>query len=338
MLKQRWIGVLFDLIVHSLGALRVGRAAAGSLAMAIAVAGLVHVQPVLRAPAAWPSPFETASDAASPAPAEAIAAALAAWWRMEASAPDTSTTDEPGPRDPDAPAADVVVAPVPSPRIDRHALAHEEPAVPLRAAPRLNREQTNIARFIARRYQVAIDEVQHFVDFAYKAAGEVKLDPMLILAVISVESSFDPGARSPAGAQGLMQVLTRVHAEKFAPFGGVAAAFDPLANIRVGARILREYVVRLGSVEAALKSYVGAAIAADDAGYGNKVLQEREKLAAAAAGRPIPKFERPAPAEPVAVRVSDGPAREADTVTPSEPGGWTPARAVPIGIAPDMGS
>ncbi len=33
-----------------------------------------------------------------------------------------------------------------------------------------------------------------------------------------------------------MQVLTRVHADKFAPFGGVAAAFDPLANIKVGAR------------------------------------------------------------------------------------------------------
>jgi hypothetical protein len=85
-----------------------------------------------------------------------------------------------------------------------------------------------------------------------------------------------------------MQVLTRVHAEKFMPFGGIPAAFDPVANIRVGSAILKEYLRREGSVEGALKSYVGAALAEHDGGYGSKVLNARERIAAAAAGRPIP--------------------------------------------------
>ncbi|MBK8768658.1 MAG: lytic transglycosylase domain-containing protein [Burkholderiaceae bacterium] len=110
---------------------------------------------------------------------------------------------------------------------------------------------------------------------------------MLILAVISVESNFDPRAQSNRGAQGLMQVLTRVHADKFSPFGGVAAAFDPMATS--GQRPISERLPRRdGSVEGALKAYVGAALLPSDGGYGAKVIFERERMAAAAAGRPVP--------------------------------------------------
>lgn len=151
----------------------------------------------------------------------------------------------------------------------------------------LTAEQQTIAHFLSKRYRVAIDRSQEFVDLAYKTAKDMKMDPWLLLAVMSVESSLNPQARSSQGAQGLMQVLTRVHAEKFAPFGGVSAAFDPLVNIRVGARILREYIERDGSIEGALKSYVGAAFHANDQGYGGKVLTERDRLAAVAAGRPF---------------------------------------------------
>ena len=108
------------------------------------------------------------------------------------------------------------------------------------AAPVLSREQQNIVRFIEKTYQVAAEQTQWFVEHAYRTARDLKIDPMLILAVISVESNFDPRAQSNRGAQGLMQVLTRVHADKFSPFGGVAAAFDPMANIRVGAQILNK--------------------------------------------------------------------------------------------------
>lgn len=152
---------------------------------------------------------------------------------------------------------------------------------------KLTKEQQTLAQFLAKRYRVALDSTQEFVDHAYKVARDMKLDPWLILAIMGIESSFDPNATSNKGAQGLMQVLTRVHADKFAPFGGVSAAFDPLANIKVGARILKGYIDRDGSIEAALKSYVGAAFMPDDRGYGEKVLTERERLAAVAQGRPM---------------------------------------------------
>jgi soluble lytic murein transglycosylase-like protein len=169
---------------------------------------------------------------------------------------------------------------------------------PPRPVPQLDREQQNIARFIATRYRVTLDATSEFVYHAYRAARDVKVDPMLVLAVMSVESSFNPKAQSHAGAQGLMQVLTRVHAEKFLPFGGIPAAFDPVANIRVGSVILKEYIRREGTVEGALKSYVGAALAEHDGGYGMKVLNARERIAAAAAGRPIPPEVVAAPPAP----------------------------------------
>lgn len=156
-----------------------------------------------------------------------------------------------------------------------------------RSPLKLTPEQRNIASFVASKYRVGVDEVQHFVAHAYRAAREFRLDPHLILAIVAIESSFNPNARSPKGAQGLMQVLTRVHRDKFAPFGGASAAFDPVANITVGSAILKEYLVREGSVEGALKSYVGAALLNHDFGYGRKVLGERDRIAAAAQGQQL---------------------------------------------------
>jgi len=188
-------------------------------------------------------------------------------------------------------------------------------------ARQLEREQANITRFLASRYRVTLEATAEFVHHAYQAARDARIDPMLVLAVMSVESSFDPRAQSPAGAQGLMQVHTRVHVDKFLPFGGIRAAFDPVANIRVGSAILREYLQRDGSVEAALKSYVGAALLDHDGGYGAKVLNARDRIAAAAVGNPLPpesagqapRSDRPAMLRTAAVDASlqdgSGPSR-----------------------------
>jgi soluble lytic murein transglycosylase-like protein len=146
------------------------------------------------------------------------------------------------------------------------------------APVRLTKDERAIARYITRSYRVASSSVDHFVHYAFKAAREFRLDPHLILAVMAVESSFDPNAQSPAGAQGLMQVHTKVHTSKFEPFGGAGAAYDPLANIKVGARILSEYVNRYGDVAAGLKAYVGAALLESDGGYGSKVLSRQAEF------------------------------------------------------------
>jgi len=146
----------------------------------------------------------------------------------------------------------------------------------------LSPEQLRIVDFIVDRYQAASDLARDIVSESYAIAFEQKLDPLLILAMVAVESGFDPLAQSPRGAQGLMQILTRVHAAKFEHLGGVAAVFDPVSNLRVGVGILKEYLSRDASLEKALKTYVGAANLPSDHGYGQRVLLARSKLEQAA--------------------------------------------------------
>ena len=192
-------------------------------------------------------------------------------------------------------------------------------------AAKLTREQGNVVRFIAKRYSVALDSAQHFVQEAYHAARDARVDPLLVLAVMSIESSFDPRAQSSQGAKGLMQVLARVHVDKFEPFGGAKAVFDPMANIRVGTGILKEYLARTGNVQAALKWYVGAALMNHDGGYGAKVLQERERIAAVAAGRPMPQDPAPVRMTVSTRAVPAAQVRKAESDAPADLGDEAPA-------------
>ena len=147
-------------------------------------------------------------------------------------------------------------------------------------------ERQAVASYISNKYKIAHSASLEFVDKAMTVSREVGLDPTLILAVTAVESSFNPLAESKKGAQGLMQVMTRVHVEKFQLFGGHEAALNPDANMRVGSLILREYIAKGGSLQAGLRLYVGASsIFTNDGGYGEKVLAERERLRQAAALR-----------------------------------------------------
>lgn len=166
--------------------------------------------------------------------------------------------------------------------------AQAAPGAGADAGEELRRQQQRVASWISRRYKVAGDATQMFVTTAYQTARELKLDPLLILSVMAIESRFNPFAESSAGAQGLMQVMSHVHKDKFEPLGGVEAALNPVANIKVGSRILKEYVTRGGSVEAGLKMYVGAAALSTDFGYGAKVLAEYDRLKDVAMGRKVP--------------------------------------------------
>jgi soluble lytic murein transglycosylase-like protein len=151
-----------------------------------------------------------------------------------------------------------------------------------------SKQQQSVANWLAKRYRVANDASHLFVSAAYQTAKEFKLDPLLILSVMAIESGLNPFAESAAGAQGLMQVMSKIHHDKFKEFGGVKAALDPHANIRVGTQILKEYVTRAGSVEAGLKMYVGAALAENDGGYGSKVLAEYKRLKDVSNGKAVP--------------------------------------------------
>jgi hypothetical protein len=146
-------------------------------------------------------------------------------------------------------------------------------------------QQRHITQYLSRRYRVADEAVSMVVAAAFDAGRERSVDPMLLLAIIAIESGFNPFAESPVGAQGLMQVHTRVHAEKFEVHGGDHKALDPVANIQVGAAILHDLLRRGGSVERALQLYVGAGNLPDDGGYGARVLAERGRLSLAASGK-----------------------------------------------------
>jgi soluble lytic murein transglycosylase-like protein len=145
-------------------------------------------------------------------------------------------------------------------------------------------EQSRVARWIANRHRVSVASVEQLVAAAYDTAPRFRLDPYLILAVISVESGFNPVAESRVGAIGLMQIMPKVHAEKLKDFGGVDRAADPWVNLQVGSAILREYLDRFGSEEAALKAYVGVDPFALTT-YPERVFRARERMLAAAVGR-----------------------------------------------------
>jgi hypothetical protein len=141
----------------------------------------------------------------------------------------------------------------------------------------LDPEQQKLATHLARYFRVEADDTGLAVHAAYRAAQEVGLDPLLVLAMISIESSFNPQAESSMGAKGLMQIIPRFHLAKLERHGAEEAVLDPESNILVGARILQEYVHRLGSLEAGLQQYNGAS-RDGTAQYAAKVMAERSRL------------------------------------------------------------
>ena len=143
-----------------------------------------------------------------------------------------------------------------------------------------------LAAYLSRRYSIAPDAAEEWVSASHVASERFGVDPLLVLAVIAVESSFNPDARSHVGAQGLMQVVPRYHEDKLEEYGGSGEVLDPAINILVGTRILEQYLRRSGSLEAALQRYNGAL--SDASGrYARKVLAERGRLQ-----RVIDQFEQ----------------------------------------------
>lgn len=160
----------------------------------------------------------------------------------------------------------------------------------------LPKQQANLAYWLSRKYRVAPEPVSALVSEAYELGPRNEIEPTLILAVMAVESGFNPFAQSAVGAQGLMQVMTKIHVDKYQSFGGSMAAFDPVANLRVGVNVLKECITRAGSVEGGLKLYVGAGNTKDDSGYAAKVAAEHGRLQQVAKGVKVPTTPPPATA------------------------------------------
>ncbi len=186
----------------------------------------------------------------------------------------------------------------------------------------LPKQQANVTFWLSRKYRVAPEPLGALVAEAFTIGEKAKLDPTLILAVMAVESRFNPFAQSPVGAQGLMQVLTRVHTDKYEDFGGQLAAFDPVSNLRVGVRVLQDCIKRAGSVEGGLRLYVGA-VTTDGGWYIDKVMSEHMRIQSVALGKPLQRYVPPArtvnvvaPAQP-APAVAPGTEIEAGPAAPA---------------------
>ena len=201
--------------------------------------------------------------------------------------------------------------------------ARAEQAAPIEKQKALSSQQVAIASWISKKYSVAQEPVGTLVAEAFEVGHNAKLDPTLILAIMAIESGFNPFAQSPVGAQGLMQVMTRVHHDKYAKLGGQLAAFDPVVNLRVGVKVLQDCINRAGSIEGGLKHYVGAANLENDGGYADKVMAERARLQEVVGGKRPPTsriFAAPAPSSrpPPASMPANSSAQESTLKTAQE--------------------
>ena len=149
--------------------------------------------------------------------------------------------------------------------------------------------QAAVATWLARKYRVAPEPVAALVAEAYVLAKKYKLEPHLILGVMAIESNFHPYIQSQAGAQGLMQVMTGIHAKRYEAYGGNLTAFDPITNMRVGVAVLWDAIkLKGGSVDDGLKFYLGGDAVFEDGGYVAKVRAEQARLDQVAAGVNVP--------------------------------------------------
>jgi soluble lytic murein transglycosylase-like protein len=168
--------------------------------------------------------------------------------------------------------------PAPSKMLSEAVLdAEDAPVAAAMSESPVGLEQRAVTEYIAKRYRVSDQAVAGYVALAYDAGAQYSVDPLLILAVMAIESSYNPVAESPVGARGLMQVMPKYHLEKLLDRGGEYAVLEPEVNIAVGAQILRDYQRRFRDTETALQMYGGAL---DDPStlYASKVLAEKARL------------------------------------------------------------
>lgn len=163
-----------------------------------------------------------------------------------------------------------------------NAIAAEAQSTTPASGAELNPTMSAALDSVAQRYRVAPEALQPIFAAAQQAARE--LDPLLIIAVIGIESGFNPFAQSVMGAQGLMQVIPRYHRDKLPPETPPTAFLDPVSNVRVGAQVLHEAIRRQGGLIEGLQYYAGAADDPERA-YAARVIAEKQRLEIAARAR-----------------------------------------------------
>jgi hypothetical protein len=130
---------------------------------------------------------------------------------------------------------------------------------------------------VAQRYRVSAEALLPVFEEAQAAGRERRLDPLLIIAVIAIESRFNPFSQSVVGAQGLMQIVPRYHQDKLPRTPTPKPFLDPVMNVRIGSQVLQEAIRRQGGLVEGLQYYGGATDDGEQT-YANKVLAEKLRL------------------------------------------------------------
>lgn len=169
--------------------------------------------------------------------------------------------------------------------------------LPARAARRVLMERRTeiLAPRIARDYRIAPQAARWVVETAHLAADRSSVDPVLLLAVVAIESRFNPYAGSGSGALGLTQTLPSAHPEKVESLPNREHdILDPGHNLDLGATILREYLVRAGGDRMqALQRYHGS-LGDPSQGYARSVLKIYHRLSSDLPAWPLPQPASPA--------------------------------------------
>lgn len=145
----------------------------------------------------------------------------------------------------------------------------------------LSRPMRRALGYVSRRYRVSTEALVPIFETAQHSGRQLGLDPLLIVAVIGVESGFNPFSQSVFGAQGLMQVIPRFHGDKVPEDAGDKPFIDPVTNVQIGARVLKESIARSGGVVDGLQQF-GGALNDPEKRYSSKVLGEHQRLQAIA--------------------------------------------------------
>jgi hypothetical protein len=158
--------------------------------------------------------------------------------------------------------------------------AEEHPLSSLNSRPELalSQEQAAVTQWLSRRYKVSPEPLGALVSEAWRVGDSIQISPTLLLAVMAIESRFNPFASGAQGGMGLMQIDPQAQHQALLPFGGPLAAFDPLTNLRVGARHLQALIEQSASLEAALQLYALATEQRHGGEYVHRVLAEHQRL------------------------------------------------------------
>lgn len=169
------------------------------------------------------------------------------------------------------------------PSTDASAVETEEVEAPVESSvpPALNPKMRGALDYVSKRYRVSTEALEPIFATAQSTGKELRIDPLLIIAVIGIESGFNPFSQSVVGAKGLMQVVPRYHMDKLPEEADRSAFLDPVTNVQVGARVLHESIRRSGSLENGLQQF-GGALNDPDRRYAAKVLAEKQRLEQAA--------------------------------------------------------